>query len=706
MIETPSIDHKLLLNEVSLGLFDLLANTNFEQAAIAVLERIGHACLADRAYLYQISKKSGKDEAFIFLKNEWVKEGFAGRSAFETARESSFSEYLDFFKPLKENIPIAILTENYDGNYSKVLNELEVKATLVLPVFIRNHFWGFIGFDDCVYPRIWDETEISALRLVSTSIGEAFSRNMYELQLTEARLQAEQARKAKEDFLSIMSHEIKTPLNSVIGMSHILLKRSPRPEQLKILETLNFSANNLLKLINDILDYNKIEAKMVEIEEIQFSLKELLSKIKDSYQTTSADKGITMRFSLDANIPPILFGDTYRLTQIFNNLLDNAIKFTEMGKVNLKAKLEREMPDAYWVSFVISDSGIGIQQEKLETIFEPFTQASSDTTRKYGGTGLGLSIIKNLVELMEGTVTLKSVVNKGSTFTIELPFRKTPKKSMQKSALNKRITEGRSLKGVKVLYVDDISANQFLLKELTSDWKLELDIASSGKEALEMIRAKPYDLVLMDIYMPEIDGYETTRQIRAMEEEYYEYLPIIAVSASVSDMAKSKCLEKGMNDYINKPIDPDQLYQTIAQYSGKHLRKKDYVKSSFSTSIQSDNIIDFGFLDKLYKSNNEEYAKLLTLCKENLKKDKAELVQQLERSDIEKFRLARHNILSVCRTFKYIRLKDILDTSLELLVADASYEDKTKIINELESKIEYFSEKIAEKIDKLERYLV
>jgi response regulator RpfG family c-di-GMP phosphodiesterase len=170
-------------------------------------------------------------------------------------------------------------------------------------------------------------------------------------------------------------------------------------------------------------------------------------------------------------------------------------------------------------------------------------------------------------------------------------------------------------------------------------------------------------------------------------------------------MAKSKCLEKGMNDYINKPIDPDQLYQTIAQYSGKHLRKKDQVKPNFSGIIQSDNKIDFGFLDKLYKSNNEEYVKLLMLCKDNLKKDKAELVLQLERSDVEKFRLARHNILSVCRTFKYIRLKDILDTSLELLQADASYEEKSKIIQELESKIEFFTEKISEKIDKLERYV-
>ena len=429
MPSTPPIDHKLLLNEVSLGLFDLLANTNFEQAATAVLERIGKACLADRAYLYQVSKKDNTNESYIFLRNEWAGNGISRRSEFPPALESPFGQYPEFIKPLKENLPFTGVTLSYEGAYRPILEALGVKSTLILPVFIRSHFWGFIGFDDCGYERIWEEAVISALRLVATSIGEAFSRNSYELQLTEARLQAEQAKKAKEDFLSIMSHEIKTPLNSVIGMSHILLKRSPRPEQLKILETLNFSANNLLKLINDILDYNKIEAKMVEIEEIQFSLKDLLSKIKDSYQATAADKGISLKFSLDANIPPSLFGDTYRLTQIFNNLLDNAIKFTEMGKVNLKVKLENDLPEAYWLTFVFSDTGIGIPEEKLVTIFEPFTQASSDTTRKYGGTGLGLSIIKNLVELMEGNVTLKSAVNKGSTFTIQIPFRKTPKKS-------------------------------------------------------------------------------------------------------------------------------------------------------------------------------------------------------------------------------------------------------------------------------------
>ncbi|MBY0425464.1 MAG: response regulator [Cytophagales bacterium] len=570
MVSFQPIDHKHLLNEVSLGLFDLLANTNFEEAANAVLERIGKACLADRAYLYQVSQKANTGTEYIFLKNEWVREGVTSMFLHPSAVESPFGNYPEFVGPLKNNLPYSGLTSNYKGNYLAVLQELGVKSNLVIPVFIRGKFWGFIGFDDCSYERIWEESEISALRLVATSIGEAFSRNNYELQLTEARLQAEEAKKAKEDFLSIMSHEIKTPLNSVIGMSHILLKRTPRPDQLKILETLNFSANNLLKLINDILDFNKIEAKMVEIEEIQFSLKDLLNKIKDSYFTIAQDKGILLKISMDPNIPAMLFGDTYRLTQIFNNLLDNAIKFTSMGKVNLKVKMEREDDTFYHLTFIITDTGIGIPEEKLVTIFEPFTQASSDTTRKYGGTGLGLSIIKNLVELMEGSVSLKSVVNKGSTFTLQIPFRKTQKKSMQKSALNKKITQDRSLKGVKVLYVDDISANQFLLRELTSDWNLDLDIASSGHEALEKIKNKPYDLVLMDIYMPEMDGYETTRQIRGFEEEYFEFLPIIAVSASVSDMAKSKVLERGMNDYINKPIDPDQLYQTIAQYSGKH----------------------------------------------------------------------------------------------------------------------------------------
>lgn len=379
--------------------------------------------------------------------------------------------------------------------------------------------------------------------------------------LIKAKVQAEQAAIAKSQFLSTMSHEIRTPMNAVIGFIHLLMQ-NPREDQRDYLKTLKFSAENLLVLINDILDFSKIEAGKIEFEEVDFSLRELISNIKHATVQKAQEKGIRLKLMIDDDMPEAVVGDPVRLGQIITNLVSNGIKFTDRGRVTICATLVSTNELKTTVNFEVKDTGIGIPDDKREAIFESFTQASSDTTRKYGGTGLGLTITRRLLELQGSQIHLKSKEGEGSVFSFDLTFGSS-NRAISKSKINYRMFR-ESLKGTRILIAEDNQINVVLAKEFLRQWEVESDVAENGAIALQLIKTNDYDLVLMDLQMPEMDGYETTEQVRKIEK--YKDLPIIALTASAMLNIQDRAFIVGMNDYISKPFNPDELYSKIKQY--------------------------------------------------------------------------------------------------------------------------------------------
>ena len=400
--------------------------------------------------------------------------------------------------------------------------------------------------------------------ITSEVINRALVRKKHE-ELIHAKEKAESAATEKQQFASIMSHEIRTPLNAVIGMTNLLLMENPRPDQVEELNTLKFAAENLTMLVNDILDFSKIEAGKVALEKIPFDLRHLTHNLKNSYQYKATEKGIGIQTIIDEEIPADLLGDPVRIGQILNNLVSNSIKFTEKGYVEISMrKLQHDKENEVKIRFEIVDTGIGIPKEKQALVFESFSQANSDTTRKYGGTGLGLTITKKLIELHKSEILLSSEYGKGTTFYFDLLFEKAPI-LFSESKQDIHFVE-KNIEGKRILLVEDNPFNQLIATKFLQKWKVIVDTAENGKIALKKLDINTYDLILMDIQMPEMNGIETTKFIRSHENTLLQKIPIIALTAAAMENDKEKLLQDGMNDYVSKPFNPNDLYKKIAQY--------------------------------------------------------------------------------------------------------------------------------------------
>jgi signal transduction histidine kinase/ActR/RegA family two-component response regulator len=390
-----------------------------------------------------------------------------------------------------------------------------------------------------------------------------------ELELIHAKNFAEKAAMAKSQFLSVMSHEIRTPMNAVIGFTHLLIHQNPKPEQMEFLNFLKFSAENLLVLINDILDFSKIEAGRIEFESVDFSVKDLIGNIRLALLQKANEKGIKIKLMLDQDLPNAVMGDPVRLGQILTNLISNAVKFTLAGKVTITASLTKSDDQYSTIDFEVADTGIGIMPDKLEHIFDSFSQASSDTTRKYGGSGLGLTITKRLLQLQGCDIQVKSEFGKGSVFYFSLIF-KNSSKVISNSAGNDEFYSLQSLKGTRLLIAEDNQINVVLAKEFMKQWDVDCDVAENGEIALMLVQTNHYDMVLMDLQMPEMDGYQTTTAIRELPDAKYKTLPIIALTASAMLDIQDKAFTVGMNDYVSKPFNPNELHRKIAAYANKN----------------------------------------------------------------------------------------------------------------------------------------
>ncbi|MBD1395231.1 ATP-binding protein [Mucilaginibacter glaciei] len=386
-------------------------------------------------------------------------------------------------------------------------------------------------------------------------------RKLVKEELIRARDLAEEAVLAKSRFLSVMSHEIRTPMNAVIGFTNLLLN-DPRPDQLEYLKPLKFSADNLMVIINDILSLSKAEEGKIELENVAFDLGELIQNIYATNKPFTNDKRLSFIVNYDSRVPGLIIGDPVRLGQIITNLVNNAIKFTATGKITIVVKVLREDSGMVELNFAVKDSGIGIPGDKQAYIFQLFTQASSETTRQYGGTGLGLAICQRLAELMGGKITVQSEPGEGSVFSFTLMFPKGRPAMAKETAVDAKKLTG-TLKGLSILITEDNPLNVMLLKRYLQQWGAECDVAENGEIALTMVKLKNYNLVLMDVQMPVMDGYETTRAIRNLPEQRYADMPIIALTANVLADVRETILASGMNDGLSKPFNVNELYEMI-----------------------------------------------------------------------------------------------------------------------------------------------
>lgn len=387
-----------------------------------------------------------------------------------------------------------------------------------------------------------------------------------EEELKSAKQLAEETAKIKEQFLANMSHEIRTPMNGIIGLTRILLESELSEEQNRYLSSIKTCSDNLLVIINDILDFSKIEAGKMTFENVAFNVPEIVGHAIELFKAKADERSIVLNSSIDKNIPKHICGDPTRLSQILNNLISNAIKFTEKGDVSINIKLRSQRDDDVTLDFEVKDSGIGIPESSLATIFESFTQASSDTTRKFGGTGLGLTIVKNMIELQGGTIGVRSQVGTGTTFYFHLSFKIADENDLQEES---EVDQYISTSHLRILAAEDNPINQMVIKKLFADWNTELVCADNGRIALEMLQSEKFDLVLMDIQMPEMDGHTACRKIRSELPENLKNIPVIAMTAHATSQEKQKCYDAGMSDYISKPFNPTELKKKIIKLSQK-----------------------------------------------------------------------------------------------------------------------------------------
>jgi len=468
--------------------------------------------------------------------------------------------------------------------------------------------------------------------------------------------ESEIASMAKSKFLANMTHELRTPLNGVIGSIKLLNDTALSEEQEKFLDIAHSSANTLLAIVNNILDLSKIEAGKLEIETTNFNLIDIIKEIINIMNIKVQEKNLILNYHIENNIPLLLKGDSSKLRQILINLIGNAVKFTNSGEINLNVSREEIYNDNIKLRFSIKDTGIGIAQEKSHLLFQSFSQIDSSIGREYGGTGLGLAICKNLVEMMDGEINVITEEGKGSTFwfTAMFELQKTseePGEDIYENFLNENFKESKC----KILVAEDNKSNQFIMLHMLEKYGYSAHIASNGDEVIKALEEKPYDIILMDIQMPHLNGLDTTKIIRDKEKNTGKHIPIIAVTAHGMKEDRKKCLEAGMDQYITKPVNPEELNKVIAII----LKKQKSIDLNMGNEINQDIVFDkTAFLERIDNDMNI-FNITLELFRDETEIKIKELQEAIKEKNHEKIREHSHTIKGLAATISAKKLKKV-----------------------------------------------
>jgi signal transduction histidine kinase/CheY-like chemotaxis protein len=480
-------------------------------------------------------------------------------------------------------------------------------------------------------------------------------------QLNISEKKVKEGAQVKENFMANMSHEIRTPINAILGFANLLQRKNLDEESKEYIQTIQKSGENLLTIINDILDLSKIEAGMVRVESTPFSIRALLHSIEIMLKPKADEKQLQLSVDVDASVPDTLEGDATRLTQILVNLIGNALKFTSKGNVLISITNEGISGNVIKTGITVSDTGIGVEKEKLQHIFERFQQAEDSVTRKYGGTGLGLSIVKDLVQLQNGTINVESEPGKGTSFKLMIPYKISTDKVISVPVEENSLAAQSDFENVCILVVEDNEINQSLIKHLFKSWDLNYDLANNGAEAIEKLRLKKYELVLMDIQMPEMDGYTATQEIR---RNLKLDTPIIAMTAHALAGEREKCLSYGMNEYISKPIREEQLHKLITRFTLVKAPVNLNKEKIISISANGYKYIELQYMKEV-SGGNTEYEKTVTeQFIEAIPGDVEALNKAWKQGDITELRQLAHNMKT---TISVMGLNEILQPYLDAL---------------------------------------
>ncbi|WP_018125298.1 hybrid sensor histidine kinase/response regulator [Desulfovibrio oxyclinae] len=528
---------------------------------------LGNASEADRVYIFKNSLTADGRLTMSQLQ-EWVSDGVSPQIENPALQEQTYEDVgaLRWKQMLSKGEIVSGAVADFPEGEQAVLVPQGIKSLVAAPIHADGEWWGFLGLDDCKRERDWNYGEVEALSTAARIIGSAIVRERMEDSMCLANEEALLANEAKSQFLANMSHEIRTPLNGVLAMVQLLTHTDLNEEQRKLLDHAKTAGGSLLEIINDILDLSRIEAGKTQLEETYFELSEVVEGVHASFVDTAKLKGVSLEVDVDSHLPEAFIGDPARLRQILFNLVGNAVKFTPEGSVRLKVSGHALQGDRYHLDFVVEDTGIGIPEDRLESIFAPFTQADETFNRRFGGSGLGLGIAQKLCHLFGGDLNIESTQGEGTAAHFWITVLKSDPKTVEDDLFG----ASEPLQNLSILLAEDNRINAIAAKRFLEMAGHEVTTVGNGIEALDALKKQSFDCVLMDVQMPEMDGLEAISRIRDGKfPEIDSEIPIIALTAHAMKGDREQFLKKGADSYISKPFEVEQLIKVLCDTIGK-----------------------------------------------------------------------------------------------------------------------------------------
>jgi len=517
-----------------------------------------------------------------------------------------------------------------------------------------------------------------------------------EKELRIAKQMTDEGAKAKEVFLAHMSHEIRTPMSGILGIASLLRKTNLDNQQRNYLQLIQEAAGNILVIVNDILDLEKIIAGKLQLEKISFKIVDKIATTVQSFIYRAEEKELGLVFQNAIPGELVLKGDPYRLTQVLNNLLSNALKFTQAGHIYITTAIRERKEDTVIIEIAIRDTGIGISADRIENIFEPFEQADGTISRKYGGTGLGLTISRNMIEMQQGELLVQSEEGQGSTFTIRIPYQLSIE-TMQENESSKEI-DFKSLGHKRVLVAEDVELNQYLAKHILESWDFEVAIAGNGKEAIERLEASAFDCILMDVQMPEMDGIEATQRIRQLTDPQKAAIPIIALTANALKGDSEKYLAAGMNDYLAKPFDEQGLFRVISRNLAQSSNPLPSKNQASMSPANSNKLYDLSMVRSVSGGDEGFIKKMVALFIETVPQNMQELDKAVEAGNWDQVGKTAHKLKSTVDSMGIKTIRQEIRTVEANARSGQSIQEIPALVNKISSVINACIEQLQEEI--------